>query len=301
MSQQDILLYGYGTVGQALHSIIRQKDRVCIVDPKNRFRYTEIPNLEGFKYCFVCVPTPTTDGEFDETNIFNVLDDLAYKGFPGIVVLVSTTLPTTVKELTYDYQNLKIVTQPEFISENNSFCDIQNTDVIVLGGDYRDLYDLMIFYKTETTLDVNDNNFVLMKADEAMMMKYIWNIHNAYEILFWNFVSETTQDPRKYISTFQKLNKSISPDLTQVCADGKPGFGGKCFPKDLSAFKSQFPHELLEFMKNYNSRLRNAPQSVFESTVEDENEIEDDEVEMNFSDYSSDYDNYDNKYAIPIN
>jgi UDP-glucose 6-dehydrogenase len=44
--------------------------------------------------------------------------------------------------------------------------------------------------------------------------------------------------------------------LAQIYADGTPGYGGACFPKDVKAFHGERAHELTEFMIKYNARLR---------------------------------------------
>jgi len=45
-------------------------------------------------------------------------------------------------------------------------------------------------------------------------------------------------------------------EMSQIAADGKLGFGGSCFPKDVAAFEEERPHELTKFMIAYNKKLR---------------------------------------------
>jgi UDP-glucose 6-dehydrogenase len=51
----------------------------------------------------------------------------------------------------------------------------------------------------------------------------------------------------------------ITPSHTKVPGfDGKQGFGGACFPKDVSAFLSAYSEMgILEFVKNTNNQYRN--------------------------------------------
>jgi UDP-glucose 6-dehydrogenase len=45
-------------------------------------------------------------------------------------------------------------------------------------------------------------------------------------------------------------------EMSQVAADGRLGYGGACFVKDVSAKHKDFPHELTSFLQIYNERLR---------------------------------------------
>jgi len=50
--------------------------------------------------------------------------------------------------------------------------------------------------------------------------------------------------------------KNYRNELSKICADGKKGYGGACFPKDVNAYNSVKPDELTEFMRKYNLKLR---------------------------------------------
>jgi len=39
--------------------------------------------------------------------------------------------------------------------------------------------------------------------------------------------------------------------------NGKMGYGGACFPKDVNAYNFHHKHSLTDFMKTYNEKLRN--------------------------------------------
>jgi UDP-glucose 6-dehydrogenase len=45
-------------------------------------------------------------------------------------------------------------------------------------------------------------------------------------------------------------------EMARVGADGKLGYGGACFPKDVNAWHKIVPHYLTEFMNEYNHFLR---------------------------------------------
>ena len=96
----------------------------------------------------------------------------------------------------------------------------------------------------------------IVTLEEAIFCKYIHNIYHAYKVLFWNYVQEVTGNSRKYARLYKKIRKDMDNEMSQICADGLPGFGGACFPKDTAAQHQQHPHSLTGFMIEYNKQLR---------------------------------------------
>jgi UDP-glucose 6-dehydrogenase len=90
---------------------------------------------------------------------------------------------------------------------------------------------------------------------EAIELKYTHNIYHAYKVLYWNYVHEVCGNQRKIFSLYSKLTGNIN-ELGQIYADGTPGYGGACFPKDVKAFHKERQHQLTEYMIRYNARLR---------------------------------------------
>jgi len=98
-------------------------------------------------------------------------------------------------------------------------------------------------------------DYHITSIQEAMDFKYIHNIYHAYNVLFWNYVQENFNNSRKHVSLYEKIYGK-KPILSQIAPDGKLGYGGACFPKDIKAMDFNKPHELTKFMNQYNNRLR---------------------------------------------
>ena len=91
----------------------------------------------------------------------------------------------------------------------------------------------------------------------AIAVKYTNNIWEANQVLFWEWLQETTGIQRNVFRILTQI-KGWVPEMlhAQVGMDGRRGYGGACFPKDVGAFHGEHKHELTEFMRKMNARLR---------------------------------------------
>ena len=82
--------------------------------------------------------------------------------------------------------------------------------------------------------------FTVMSPLEAELTKYIHNVFGAYKVTYFNAAKEYVEkmggDWAK-VHTGVLLSGYINDTHTYVPGpDGKLGYGGKCFPKDVNAF-----------------------------------------------------------------
>jgi UDPglucose 6-dehydrogenase len=135
---------------------------------------------------------------------------------------------------------LKLVYNPEFLTEANSFQDFINPNMQVLGGKWRDCEAVEKAYIRHSSV----KTVPTFKTDmiTASLIKYTINSWLALKVTFFNelhglfehsgaapqwnqFTDMLTRDPR------------IGDSHTNVPGpDGKFGYGGHCFPKDTKAF-----------------------------------------------------------------
>ncbi len=240
---------GFGFVGQAVRSCMIDAPH-AIYDPG----YFDLHNIDKLRECdiiFCCIGTPqNTDGSQDFFNyeaFFRALED-----YEGILVIKSTVLFTNIEPHLAKYN---VVMNPEFLNQNTASEDFGNQHTIILGGrmDHclivQDCYELMFYSEQESV------HYKFCSHKEAIEIKYFHNIYNAYKALFWNYVLETCGNHRKMASLYQKIVGSGN-EMSQVAADGKLGYGGACFMKDVAAFHNEREHELTDFMEEFNARLR---------------------------------------------
>lgn len=223
----NILIIGHGFVGQAVDYAFSNIPRY-IVDPKYD---TEIPNdtLLQYDIVFVCVPTPMgSDGSIDTSILDSVLQRV--KDHP-LVVVKSTVTPDIIEQY-------NVVYNPEFLTEKAANEQFVSAKFHILGGYPLDTITVEQFYRHNSLCD--EAEFYHMTAAEASYVKYTINSFLALKVTFFNQLYDTISATD---SNFMTVIKAVAADSrigsshTKVPGfDGKQGFGGACFPKDLSAF-----------------------------------------------------------------
>lgn len=261
-----IKIFGYGTVGQGTHAIFEAYKGVPVlvdsIDPAKG--YADIDEYDECECVFICVPTPTVKNKQDLRNVRNVLSTLISKGYEGPVCIRSTLTPEnakmlireygTIREDSADYTGLQISVWPEFLNQNSAIKDAENTETAILGGDLINTAEVRDILKNYT----NIKNFEMCTIEEACYAKLF---HNAFSIckgLFWEMVHDVTGNSRKIHDLVKHFP---SGDMSVVGLDGYRGFGGKCFPDNLSAIAMW--HTYLMTMYAYNENLLNGVDTTY--------------------------------------
>jgi UDPglucose 6-dehydrogenase len=243
-------IIGFGTVGQAVYSNARYKNDILIFD-KNK-NLNKIKPLEKLKEeceaIFVCVGTPSAENGFcDTTEVMNVLDSLI--DYEGIIILKSTIPYADLSKVILP----NLCYNPEFLNEKTAIEDFQNQTYLILGGNADVTAEVKYIYEKYFLLSYIEK-IEQCSIKEACDFKYIRNIQLAYKELFWEFVEDTTSNSRKLADMMKNIP---TPEMDIVGLDGNRGFGGKCLPKDVSAWDKLYKHPLTNFILEYNNSLKN--------------------------------------------
>lgn len=260
---------GFGYVGQAVLSCLNHLQSFKIYDPPKGF--DDIIELKNSHVIFCCLPTPTEttyvknlfkederepkDAIFSSDQDFSCYEEFFSKlgDYDGVLVIKSTVLYENIEPYLEKYN---VVLNPEFLNQNTFHADFYRQSVIILGGRMDHARKVATVYNQCFELG-NAPQFEYCTAEEACQVKYIHNIYHAYKVLFWNYVQDITNNQRRIFQLYSRIVKtSVENEMARVCADGKPGYGGACFPKDTAAFDNACPHALTKFMREYNGRLR---------------------------------------------
>ena len=188
---------------------------------------------------FVCVPTPTCDatGTCDLTILDAVLARLAVTRNVGIVVVKSTVPPGVIEQRCTRYPGLRLISNPEFLTERNANADFLNPVSVVLG--YR-LPEHTCAAVVETLYrGLTNAPIIHVSHDDAALIKYGRNCFFAAKVIFFNELSQLCgKIGAGYEQVLQGIlaSKWVNPMHTRVPGpDGQYGYGGKCFPKDTRA------------------------------------------------------------------
>jgi len=261
-----IAIIGMGVVGSAIFSSIKPGliNGVTCYDADSKFlkqfASTQAQDLkhQDTDAVFIAVPTPTNDGQ-DLTILKDILSKLHSKNFEGIVIINSTVLTDISKE----FPKLKIVISPEFLNANSAADDFHNSKYIVLGGE--SIHTVRAKSVYDRYFDFNSRvDYELCTSIEAINFKYLRNIKQAYNLMFWEFAQDLTKDSRKMAQMMTNIpvgENSISG------LDGYRGYGqssdknehdfSACLDKDIKALihSTSNNHKLLEFLDEYNTEI----------------------------------------------
>ena len=233
-------IIGNGFVGSAVvqgFSLAVNKIHISDVDPRLSncsFEYL----VEDSDVIFVCVPTPMrSTGEIDLSIVRSVLSRIGeHTEKSPVVVIKSTVVPGTCEKLSEEFTNLRIVFNPEFLTERNARLDFINTSRIVLGGKDQDAMSLVeeLYRSRFPTTTIIKTDFA-----SAQLIKYIANCFFATKVSFMNEMRQVSDavgaNWHDVMHGFVSDGRVGNSHLDVPGHDGDRGFGGKCFPKDINA------------------------------------------------------------------
>lgn len=232
---------GAGFVGSAVIAAFSDQPdtKIQIIDPVHA-PDQNIADLQA-DIVFVCVPTPSLpDGEVDVSIVNEVLRDLSFLGFGGIVVIKSTITANHLTRLRDEYSELRLVYNPEFLTERNAQWDFQNPQMQILGGEWSDCVQVEQLYVQHSSVRISPT----FKTDlvSASLLKYTINSWLATKVTFMNELfqmhmmsgAETTWE--QFTDMLSRDSRVGDSHLQVPGPDGAFGFGGHCFPKDTKAF-----------------------------------------------------------------
>ncbi len=265
MNKQKVGIFGGGVLGNAMKQYFKEAK---IYD-----KYNDSDSLEdvlGQDIIFICVPTPYTNdsprvkegGEagkgFDLTEMDDVFNNLANLK-DKIIVIRSTVLPGTTKDYQEKYPELKVLFNPEFLTEATAVEDFLKPDKQIIGYTQKSQP-----VAKEILAILPDAPFKqAMGSNEAEMIKYMVNNYYALKVIFANQIYDICQvsgiDYEKVAEGFA-ADKRISDSHLKVIHKGYRGFGGKCLRKDVYSLidfakKNGVDFELLKTAKEINLKL----------------------------------------------
>ncbi len=211
----------------------------------DKFKDTEsLENVvENSDIIFVCLPTPMNDDGGCNTSIVEdgVRNIVACAPRSKNIVLKSTVPPGTTNRLQKLYPNHGFIFNPEFLTEKNFIEDFLNQDRIVLGygGDWWHKTRVEKLYEDFINNQSSKATIVGCKSEVAEMMKYVSNCYLATKVTLFNELDEICKAADIDLAQVVKVldyDKRIGKTHMKVPGpDGKHGFGGSCFPKDINA------------------------------------------------------------------
>lgn len=243
--KEKIGIIGQGFVGSAVREGMKEHFEVLCFD-KDPEKFSNVRSIseiiEETEVTFLCVPTPMdVSGKCNTSILESALQEIqneavAYDAEEYVVVMKSTIPPGTTKRLSGMFPHLRLVFNPEFLTEANAVNDFINQDRIVLGGEDSDAL-LLVTYLYNVAFP-NVTVFVT-ESPVAELSKYIINTFLALKVSYANELHEfclSAGISYEDAVNHAKLDSRLGSSHWQVPGpDGHFGFGLSCFPKDLNA------------------------------------------------------------------
>lgn len=208
-----------------------------------------VKNVDTF---FICVGTPENkDGSSNLKYIYEVAKSLAVHISQDSILYTKSTVPigtnSEIQDIVNKYKRdevtIDVASNPEFLKEGDAVNDFMNPDRIIVGtsNDHvinhtKKIYQYFIKLGKE---------IIFMQTKAAELTKYAANSFLATKISFMNELSLLSETMGIDIDDVKKGIGS-DPRIGDKFLNAGLGFGGSCFPKDLSSLISVYKTQDLE-------------------------------------------------------
>jgi UDPglucose 6-dehydrogenase len=218
--------------------------RVYDINP-SKSTHTLEETVNESDFIFLSVPTPANKDGSVNIDILDTalkdIDNIHKKKRTNAILIRSTVTPGTTRELQARYSQLNILFNPEFLTERSANFDFINQNRFIIGNNGK-MGNLM---QSEDFAKLIKDRFgdcvAIMQTsyETAEMIKYMNNCFFATKVSFMNEMYQIAEkidaNWDEAVSGFVSDGRIGHSHLGVPGHDGKFGFGGSCFPKDIQA------------------------------------------------------------------
>lgn len=205
------------------------------------FTTDEVFGISHGDYLFIAVGTPSAaDGSADLQYVYMVAKAIGQNLSRHVIVVNKSTVPVGTgdrvkaiiqQELLKRQSSLSfaVVSNPEFLKQGDAIKDFMQSDRIIIGADNDE-----VLKKTCSLYGPLSTKIVTMDIHSAELSKYAANAFLATKI---SFINEIAQFAERFGADIEKISEGIGSD-SRIGYDflhAGSGYGGSCFPKDVSA------------------------------------------------------------------
>ncbi|OIO39316.1 MAG: UDP-glucose 6-dehydrogenase [Candidatus Omnitrophica bacterium CG1_02_46_14] len=244
---------------------VKKKRLLFTTDLKKAVRQSEV--------IFIAVGTPPRpNGEADLSFVENVARSIATEITSYKLIVEKSTVPVETGEKIFQViavyakkgASFDVASNPEFLREGSAVHDFMNPDRVVLGVQSDKAGEILtrLYKPLHCRLVVTD-------IKSAEIIKHASNSFLATKISFINAISNVCEAAKANVEAVA-LGIGLDKRIGSSFLSAGIGFGGFCFPKDLSAFiriseKLGYNFELLKAVEKINENQK----AVFLEKIED--------------------------------
>jgi UDPglucose 6-dehydrogenase len=191
----------------------------------------EVLDNAGLLFCCVDTP-PTYSGDADLSRVESVLAELG-ESTEHAIVMKSTVPVGTGRSIARRAPHLGYVSNPEFLKEGTAVKDFMKPDRVVVGSEAG---SSEFAGRVAALYEPFGAPVVRTDVASAEMIKLASNAFLATKISFINEIANVSEElgaDVKEVARGMGLDERIGPKFLNAGV----GFGGSCFPKDVSALK----------------------------------------------------------------
>jgi UDPglucose 6-dehydrogenase len=204
-----------------------------------RFSTSTAEAVQEADVIFICVPTPPQpDGSVDLSFIEGVAREIATNLTGYRIIVDKSTVPVktgekvaeTIRRYARTKVDFDVVSNPEFLREGFAVDDLMHPDRVVIGVSGPRPAALMreIYEPFKAPIIVTDTN-------SAELIKHAANSFLALKISYINAIANICEASGANVLEVAN-GMGMDERIGRRFLNAGIGFGGSCFPKDLSAF-----------------------------------------------------------------
>lgn len=225
------------------------------------------PAVKGADLIFLAVGTPMRrgDGYADLSYIYQAVEEIAPQLEGFTVITTKSTVPVgTSREIERRLRRLRpdadfaVCSNPEFLREGSAIQDFTHPDRVLVGVD--DERGRAVMERVYEPLRIRNAPVIFVSRESAELAKYAANAFLAMKISFINEISDLCEEVGANV---QQVANAIGSDgrIGDKFLHPGPGYGGSCFPKDVSAIvrtarEARSPLTLIEAVEKVNTERK---------------------------------------------
>ncbi|MEZ5775482.1 MAG: UDP-glucose/GDP-mannose dehydrogenase family protein [Hyphomicrobiaceae bacterium] len=225
------------------------------------------PAVADADIVFLAVGTPMRrgDGHADLSYVFQAVEELAPHLTGFTVITTKSTVPVgTSRQIEERLRRLRpdaelaVCSNPEFLREGSAIQDFTHPDRVLVGQD--DPRARAVMERLYKPLALRNSPVVFTGRESAELAKYAANAFLAMKISFINEIADLCEEVGANV---QEVAGAIGADrrIGDKFLHPGPGYGGSCFPKDVSALirtarESRAPLSIIEQVERVNNERK---------------------------------------------
>ncbi|MDX2287710.1 MAG: UDP-glucose/GDP-mannose dehydrogenase family protein [Hyphomicrobiaceae bacterium] len=216
---------------------------------------------------FLAVGTPMRrgDGHADLSYVYTAVEELAPHLSGFTVITTKSTVPVgTSREIERRLRLIRpdgdyaVASNPEFLREGSAIQDFTHPDRVLVGLD--DPRARAVMERLYKPLSLRNAPVMFVSRESAELAKYAANAFLALKISFINEIADLCEEVGANV---QEVASAIGKDrrIGDKFLHPGPGYGGSCFPKDVSAIirtarEHRAPVSLIEQVQTVNDERK---------------------------------------------